>query len=88
MSASSKSSSRASWLVQMSVWWSAGFRMSTPIADMKLIARSISVASCSYRLPSGELATNSCVQTCTWPRSAKPPLVKARNRFSVDAAWW
>ena len=24
----------------------------------------------------------------TWLRSANPPLVNARNRFSVDAAWW
>ena len=34
------------------------------------------------------MATNSCVQACTRPRSAKPPLVNARSRFSVDADWW
>ena len=36
VSASSKSSRSASWLVQMSVWWSDGFLMSTPIARHEL----------------------------------------------------
>ncbi len=35
-----------------------------------------------------ELATNCWFQVCTWLRSAKPPLVKARSRFRVDADWW
>jgi hypothetical protein len=38
--------------------------------------------------PSGLDATNSWVQACTRVRSAKPPLVNARSRFSVDADWW
>ena len=33
-------------------------------------------------------ATNSWFQAWTRDRSAKPPLVKARSRFSVDADWW
>ena len=38
--------------------------------------------------PRGWLATNSWFHACTRLRSAKPPLVKARSRFSVDADWW
>jgi hypothetical protein len=34
------------------------------------------------------LATNSWFQTCTWLRSANPPLVKARSRFRVAEDWW
>ena len=39
----------------------------------------------SYRCPAAELETNSLFQVCTCVMSAKPPLVKARRRFSVDA---
>ena len=38
--------------------------------------------------PSRLEATNSWFQTCTLARSAKPPLVNALSRFSVDADWW
>ena len=41
-----------------------------------------------FPTPSALEATNSCVQAWTRVRSAKPPLVKARTRFSVDADWW
>jgi hypothetical protein len=34
-----------------------------------------------------EEATNSWFQAWTRERSAKPPLVNARSRFSVDDAW-
>ena len=59
-----------------------------PQARMNRSARSISLASASKRRPSGLLATSSCVHACTRDRSAKPPLVKARSRFRVDADWW
>ena len=81
--------SSASWLVYTSTSWSAAVdSVSIPQARMKRRARSISLASASKRCPAGLLATNSCVQAWTRDRSAKPPLVNARSRFSVDADWW
>jgi hypothetical protein len=55
---------------------------------MNRSARSISDANWSYCWPTGLELTNSCVQACTRSSAAKPPLVNARNRFSVDADWW
>ncbi len=55
---------------------------------MKRSARSISLATRSYRRPSVDDATNCWFQAWTWERSANPPLAKARSRFSVDADWW
>ena len=52
---------------------------------MKRRARSIASAMSSKRRPSWSVATNSWFQACTWPSSAKPPLVKARTRLSVAA---
>ena len=40
------------------------------------------------RGPRGSTATNSWFHGWTRARSAKPPLVNARSRFSVDADWW
>ena len=36
----------------------------------------------------GWSATNCWFHMWIWARSAKPPLVKARSRLSVDADWW
>ena len=55
---------------------------------MKSIARSISRASCSYRVPAGEVRTKPRFQSCTRCRSASPPVAKARSRLSVEAAVW
>ena len=89
MRASSYSSSSASWLVKKSTWWMGeSTDRSTPQAFMKRSARSISSAIASKRRPSALVARNSRFHECTCDRSAKPPLVKARSRFSVEADWW
>ena len=54
---------------------------------MNRIARSISLAIASYRALA-ELATKPRFHSCTCRRSAKPPLVKARTRFSVALLEW
>ena len=41
----------------------------------------------SYRCPAGLDATNSWFQAWTRSSAAKPPLVKARTRFSVADDW-
>ena len=56
-----------------------------PHAAMKRSARSISDAIDWYRWPSRLDATNSWFHAATRERSANPPLVNARTRFSVDA---
>ena len=60
---------------------------SPPQAAMNRIARSMSRASTSYRALAG-LATKPRFHSCTWRRSAKPPLVKARTRFKVMLLRW
>ena len=84
--ACSYSSISASWLEWKSTRWNSSG--SAPIAFMKLSARSISAATCSYLRPTSEPSTKSVFQVCTWRRSAYPPVTKARTRFSVAADAW
>ena len=58
------------------------------MARMNDSARSMSRAISSYRSPAGERRTKSWFQAWTWCRSAKPPVAKARSRFSVAALFW
>jgi hypothetical protein len=54
---------------------------------MNRMARSISAAISSYRAYAG-LAVKPRFHSCTRSRDAKPPVVNARIRFSVDADVW